>query len=103
MRRNFALSLLVGLSACGNLTPEQSARIREVLTVACNVNGVVVPVAQPIVATLGQPGAAAAGVDLLVHPAVVEACKRISGVPVSVTEVSPPVIVPTGTAVKPAN
>jgi hypothetical protein len=103
MRRNFALALLVGLSACGNLTPEQNARIREVLTVACNVDGVVVPVAQPIVATLGRPGATAANVDLLVHPAVVEACKHVSGVPVSVTEVSPPVIVPADTAVKPAN
>ena len=73
------------------------------LTVACNVDGIVVPVAQPIVATLGQPGATAASVDLLVHPAVVEACKRVSGVPVSVTEVSPPVTVPADTGVKPAN
>ena len=88
MRRNFALSLLVGLSACGNLTPDQNATISTVLTVACNVDGVVVPVAQPIVAPLGQPGATAAGVDLLMHPAVVEACKRLSGVPVSVTGVS---------------
>ena len=75
MRRNLALPLLVGLSACSNLTPEQHAKIRQVLTVACNVDGVVVPVAQPIVATLGQAGATAADVDLLVHPAVVEACK----------------------------
>ena len=103
MRRNFALALLVGLSACGNLTPEQHARIKEVLTVACNVDGVVVPVAQPIVATLGQLGATTANVDLLVHPAVVEACKHVSGIPVSVTVVGPPVIVPADTVVKPAN
>jgi hypothetical protein len=103
MRRNIALALLAWLSACGNLTPDQTARIEQVLQVACNVDGIVVPVVQPIVATLGSPGAAAAGVDLLVHPAVVEACARVSGVPVSVAEVSPPVIVPADTAVKPAN
>ena len=103
MRRIFAMALLVGLSACSNMTPEQHAKIEQVLKVACNVDGIVVPVVQPIVATLGSPGAAAAGVDLLVHPAVVEACARVSGVPVSVAEVSPPVIVPADTAVKPAN
>jgi hypothetical protein len=103
MRGNSALALLVGMSACGNQTSDQNASIRQVLTVACNVDGIVVPVAQPIVAPLGQPGAAAAGVDLLMHSAVVEACKRLSGVPVSVTGVSAPVTVPADTAVKPAN
>jgi hypothetical protein len=103
MRRNFALSVLVDLSACGNLTPEQHASIRKVLTVACNVDGIVVPVAQPIVATLGQPGAATASADLLVHPAVVEACKGVSGVPVGVTEVGPPVTVPADIVVERAN
>ena len=103
MRRIFAPALLVCLSACGNLTPEQHARIKAVLTVACNVDGVVVPVAQPIVATLGQVGATTASVDLLVHPAVVEACKRVSGVPVSVTQAGPPVTVPADTVVKPAS
>ena len=63
MRRIFALALLVGLSACSNVTPEQHARIEQVLKVACNVDGVVVPVAQPIVATLGPVGATAANVD----------------------------------------
>ena len=96
MRRNIALSLLVCLSACSNMTPEQQAQVRQVLTVACNVDGVVVPVAQPIVATLGPAGAAATNVDLLVHPAVVEACKAVSGVPASVTPVSPPVTVSAG-------
>jgi hypothetical protein len=37
--------MLACLSACGNVTPEQQATIRQVLTVACNVDGVVVPVA----------------------------------------------------------
>ena len=41
MRRNLALALLVCLSACSNVTPEQQATIRQVLTVACNVDGVV--------------------------------------------------------------
>jgi hypothetical protein len=104
MRRNLALALFVCLPACSNLTPEQHAKIKQVLAVACNVDGVVVPVAQPIVATLGAAGATAAGVGLLVHPAVVEACKSLSGVPVSVTPVSPPVTVSADTTTaKPAN
>jgi hypothetical protein len=102
MRRDYALALLAGLSACGNPTPEQRAMIEQVLTVACNVDGVVVPVAQPIVATLGTVGATTTSVDLLVHPAVVEACKRVSGVPASVTAVHPAVTVP-DTAARPAN
>jgi ABC-type Fe3+-hydroxamate transport system substrate-binding protein len=103
MRRNIALSLLVCLSACSSMTPEQQAQVRQVLAVACNVDGVVVPVAQPIVATLGPAGATATGVDLLVHPAVVEACKAVSGVPVSVTPVSPPGTISAAEAGKPAN
>ena len=103
MRRIYAMALLVGLSACSNVTTEQQARIEQVLKVACNVDGIVVPVAQPIVATLGPVGATTANIDLLVHPAVVGACTRVSGVPVTVTEVSPPVTVPADTAAKPAS
>ena len=103
MRRVFAPALLVGLAACGNITPERDARMRAVIDVACNVDGIVVPVAQPIVATLGRPGATATGVDLLVHPAVLEACKHVNGVPVSVTEVGPPVTVPADTSVRSAH
>jgi hypothetical protein len=103
MRFIMALPLLACLPACSNVTQEQQATIRQVLTVACNVDGVVVPVAQPIVATLGPVGATAAQVDLLVHPAVVEACKTISGVPVSVTPVGAPVTVPVDGAAKPVN
>ena len=98
MRRNTALALLVCLSACSNMTPDQQAKIAQVLTVACNVDGVVVPVAQPIVATLGPAGAATTNMDLLVHPAVVAACKALNGVPASVTPTSPPVTVPAATA-----
>ena len=103
MRCIMALSLLACLSACSSVTPAQQATIREVLTVVCNVDGVVVPVAQPIVATLGPVGATAAQVDLLVHPAVVEACNTINGVPVSVTPVGAPVTVPVDAAPKPGN
>lgn len=95
MRRNLALPVLVGLCACSNMTPAQQAIIQQALTVACNVDGVIVPVAQPIVATLGPAGAAVAGVDLLVHPAVVAACISLNGVPASAIPVGPPVIVPT--------
>jgi hypothetical protein len=98
MRRNTALALLVCLSACSNPTPQQRATIKQVLTVACDVDGVIVPVAQPVVATLGPAGAATADVDLLVHPAVVAACKAVSGVPANVTTAGPPVTVPAATA-----
>ena len=55
MRHDRALLLLAALAtACSNMTPEQQAKVRQVLTVACKVDGVVVPVAQPIVATLGS-------------------------------------------------
>lgn len=97
MRRNTALALLVCLSACSSLTPQQQATIEQVLTVACNVDGVIVPAAQPVVATLGPTGAATADIDLLVHPAVVAACKALNGMPASVTTASPPVTVPTAT------
>jgi hypothetical protein len=45
---------------------------------ASTVDGVVVPMAQPVVTTLGSGGAAAANVAcLLVHPAVAAACQRL--------------------------
>jgi hypothetical protein len=100
MQRNFAaacrvyiLPLLACLSACGTTVPAaQQAQVQQALAVACTVDGVLVPIAQPIVATMGPGGAAAAGADvLLVHPAVVAACTAIHGVPASVTAVSAPV------------
>ena len=85
MRRILVPALLAGLAACGNLTAEQQATVQKALTVACNVDGVLVPVAQPVVASLGQPGATAATVDsLLVHPAVVAACQKLGGTPAAV-------------------
>jgi hypothetical protein len=103
MRRPLAAALLACLPACSNLTPEQQATIRQVLTVACNVDGIVVPVAQPVVATLGPASNTATDVDLLVHPAVVEACKAVNGVPASATPASPPVTVPADNPAKPAS
>jgi hypothetical protein len=89
--RVYALPLLACLSACSNLPPAQQAQLQQALTVACNVDGVAVPVAQPVVATLGTAGAAAASVDsLLVHPAVVAACQQIGGTPARVAPVSQP-------------
>ena len=81
------LGLLACLSAC-NPAPQQQAKLIEILTVACNVDGVVVPVAQPIVATLGSAGVTVTGVDLLIHPAVVAACQALKGVPVVATPVA---------------
>jgi hypothetical protein len=88
MQSKCALLLLASLSGCGNPTPEQQVRFTALLTVACNVDGAIVPVAQPIVATLGSAGTSASNVDLLVHPAVVAACQALKGVPVSAMPVA---------------
>ena len=89
MRRIFATTLLACLAACSSLTPDQQAKLQQAFAVACNVDGVLVPITQPIVASLGQGAATAAGVDsLLVHPAVVAACQAINGVPAIVTPVA---------------
>ena len=91
MRRHLAvLTLAVMATACGNMSPEEQARTRQALSVACNVDGVIVPMAQPVVAELGPAGATAARVDLQVHPAVVAACEMLHGVPVTVAGAQPP-------------
>ena len=89
MRRMIPLALL--LATCSNMTLEQQTKLTQALTVACNVDGVVVPVAQPVVATIGAGGATAASIDaLLVHPAVVQACAALKGTPAAVTVTAPP-------------
>lgn len=86
MRCKFALPLLACLAGCGT----QQAGSAQALAVACNVDGAVVPLAQPIVAAMGQQGAAVANLDsLLVHPAVVAACQAINGTPASAAPVAP--------------
>jgi hypothetical protein len=70
MRSRVLYALLASLSAC-NPASQQQAKLIEILTVACIVDGIVVPVAQPIVAAQGSAGASVTSVDLLVHPAVV--------------------------------
>jgi hypothetical protein len=90
----YALPLLACLSACGNVSTTQQAQVQQALAVACTVDGMLVPIAQPIVATLGPGGAAATSIDtLMVHPAVVAACAAISGVPASVAAAGAPVTV----------
>lgn len=92
MQRLFALPLLACIAACGNITPSQQAQITQAVTVACNVDGALVPVAQPVVATLGPGGATVANLDtLLVHPSVVAACTALKGTPASATPASPPI------------
>ena len=92
MRRYSALLLLACLGACSSFTPTQQTQLTEALSVACNVDGALVPVAQPVVATFGSGGASVANVDtLLVHPAVVAACAALKGTPVSATPAATPV------------
>jgi hypothetical protein len=88
MRCFHALATLAFLSACANLPPDKQASLQQVLMVACDVDGVLVPIAHPVVAALGPAGATASGVDsMLVHPAVVAACRLAGGVPSSVDTV----------------
>ena len=87
MQSKSTLALLACLSTC-TTAPQQQAKLIEILTVACNVDGIVVPVAQPIVAAQGTTGVTVTGVDLLIHPAVVAACQALKGVPVSATPVA---------------
>jgi hypothetical protein len=91
MRRFFALPLLSCLAACGNLTPDEQTQITQELIVACAVDGMLVPIAKPVVASLGTGGAAAANADsLLVHPAVVAACNTIGGTPAMAKPIAAP-------------
>jgi hypothetical protein len=102
--RNIALPLLACLGACGNMTATQQAQLTQTLAVACSVDGVLVPIAQPVVAALGPSGATAADVDsLLVHPAVVAACAAIQGTPASVTPLGRPPATLNGTATSSTN
>ena len=92
MRRVFALSLLSSLAACSDLTPDQQAQITQELIVACAVDGMLVPLANPVVASPGTGGASAANFDnVLVHPAVVAACNAIGGTPASAKPVVAPI------------
>jgi hypothetical protein len=88
------LPLFAGLSGCGNVARDQ-AKVTQALAVACDVDGATVPLAQPVVVTLGRGGAEAASVDsLLGHPTVVAACLRLGGAPAGVTRAGMPVTVP---------
>jgi hypothetical protein len=98
----YALPMIVSLSACGNLPAEPQAKVTQALVVACDVDGAVVPIAQPVVATLGSNGKAAVGTDsLLVHPAVVAACLRLGGMPAGVTPAAAPVTAPVAAGASP--
>jgi hypothetical protein len=98
----YGLPLIASLSACGNLPPERQAKVTQALAVACDVDGAVVPLAQPVAATLGRGSATAASVDgLLLHPAVVAACRRLGGMPAGVTPAAVPPAVPVAAEASP--
>src|SRR5207248_1368425 len=91
----YAVSLIASLPGCGNLPPDKRARIALALVVACDVDGAVVPVAQPVVAALGAGGARTVSVDtILVHPAVVAACQQLGGMPAGATPFTAPAPTP---------
>lgn len=80
-----AIVALAAAVALGARSATQTANVQAALqadiTVACTVDGVVVPIAQPIVASLGTAGAAVSAADLFIHPAVVAACSAVKGTP----------------------
>jgi hypothetical protein len=76
------LIVLALLGGCSATDAERHAKVIEVLRIACMVDGIVVPIAQPVVTLLGPTGATAASIDLFVHPAVVAACRALDGTPV---------------------
>ena len=77
-----ASALLIGsIGACAKITPQQ----QQALTIGCQVDSVVQPLAVSTLPVLAPGTAPAAQVDaLLVHPAVVAACGRLGGVPAAV-------------------
>ena len=83
------------VAGCSMTTAQKAA----VLKIGCAVDGVVQPIAAPLVAGLGAAGASAASADaLLLHPAVVAACTALGGTPALV--MTPPS--PAATAAAPA-
>jgi len=81
----FVLLAAVGgaVSAC---TAQQQAQATVAIQIACQVDGSVQPIAAGVVSSLGPAAAAAASTDsLLVHPAIVSACKSLGGTPVVTT------------------
>ncbi len=79
------------LAGCA-LSPAQKT---VALQVGCAVDGVVQPLALPVVASLGAAGTSVATADaLLVHPAVVAACAQLGGKPavVAASAAAPPMV-----------
>ncbi len=73
------LMLAATLAAC---TSQQEQQAVQFLQVACDVDGVVQPAVVPLAKLAGADGATIANVDdLLVHPAVAEACAKLNGRP----------------------
>ena len=82
------------LAACG--TPAQQAavqaQVQQFVTVACNVDGTVVPIADPVLVGLVPQSAPVISIDqALVHPAVVAVCKGYGGTPAMA---APPTVTP---------
>jgi hypothetical protein len=101
-----ALVSLIGLSACA-LTPTQTVNlqtdaqalatgVQTAAHIGCPVDGVVVPVADTVIAALVPGSAGAVTVDTaLVHPAVLKLCAGLGGgAPVAVPEAAPAAAVP---------
>ena len=91
------------LALFGGCAAPPTAQQQQVLRVLCQVDGAIVPVAQPVVATLGPSGATAVALDAaLVHPAVVAACAQLGGVPAGVAPSVAAAIAPVAGVAAPA-
>jgi len=73
------------------IAPQTQFKVqKKALSVACDIDGVVVPLGDPVVAQAAPSGASDTSVDaLLTHPAVVHACSLVGGRPAIVLTIPP--------------
>ena len=90
-----AIAGMVAIALAAGCTPLNKQQ-QQALTIGCQIDSVVQPLAVNTLPVLAPGTAPAAQVDtLLVHPAVVAACARLGGVPAAVAA---GVVVKAGTA-----
>jgi hypothetical protein len=79
--RAFAGLLATALlfAACSDITPTQRRTAEQI---GCLVDGIVQPIGASALATASDIGSVALTLDTaLVHPLIVEACRKLNGVP----------------------
>ena len=87
MRHVLLAMVTICFTAGCAITPAQKTAA---LKIGCAVDGVVQPLAAPLVASIGPAGTSVASADtVLVHPAVMAACAALGGTPAAVVAPAP--------------